>query len=233
MFKVANWNATGHWGPTHQWLPAILSSIHLFFPEDISQFSEVTFSGGLRRLTTLLHSLFRNCPCDTINLPPYYSLSTSFRLASEEDEEKKQHLPMGNLRLPENRPQLRQNWPKNSVIKASLSFDFKYNVPGEFSYQERWQKLEQHFYVPILFASWVNGCFQIEWPPWVILIDLTRPSKYNIRFSSDLYHYLFFILFIDQIKCGLHASFYEDKETSLVEGGKWSNKKFWRAVWSS
>ena len=88
MFKVANWNATGHWGPTHQWLPAILSSIHLFFPEDISQFSEVTFSGGLRRLTTLLHSLFRNCPCDTINLPPYYSLSTSFRLASEEDEEK-------------------------------------------------------------------------------------------------------------------------------------------------
>ena len=88
MFKVANWNATGHWGPTHQWLPAILSSIHLFFPEDTSQFSEVTFSGGLRRLTTLLHSLFRNCPCDTINLPPYYSLSTSFRLASEEDEEK-------------------------------------------------------------------------------------------------------------------------------------------------
>ena len=175
MFKVANWNATGHWGPTHQWLPAILSSIHLFFPEDTSQFSEVTFSGGLRRLTTLLHSLFRNCPCDTINLPPYYSLSTSFRLASEEDEEKKQHLPMGNLRLPENR--LRQNWPKNSVIKASLSFDFKYNVPGEFSYQERWQKLERHFYVPILFASWVNGCFQIEWPPLVILIDLVRPSK--------------------------------------------------------
>ena len=142
----------------------------------------------------LLHSLFRNCPCDTINLPPYYSLSTSFRLASEEDEEKKQHLPMGNLRLPENRPQLRQNWPKNSVIKASLSFDFKYNVPGEFSYQEKWQKLEQHFYVPILFASWVNWCFQIEWPPLEILIDLVRPSKYNIRFSSDRYHYLFSIL---------------------------------------
>ena len=86
MFKVANWNATGHWGPTHQWLPAILSSIHLFFPEDTSQFSEVTFSGGLRRLTTLLHSLFRNCPCDTINLPPYYSLSTSFLPTAGEDD---------------------------------------------------------------------------------------------------------------------------------------------------
>ena len=70
MFKVANWNATGHWGPTHQWLPAILSSIHLFFPEDISQFSEVTFSGGLRRLTTSSSILFSAIVPATLSISP-------------------------------------------------------------------------------------------------------------------------------------------------------------------